>query len=301
MSRFQPGAWLRVTGEDAATFLQGQFTQETRPERSSAATYGLLLTQKGKVVADAWVLRLGRGEYRLWSPWVEAATIRERLEAYIVADDVTIEDEGGAVEGWVLAGEAGREALVAAGITPPSAGAVSVWDQGWVFRGRRGVAEAWEWLRLAGWADGPEENLRAEAWEQARIAAGVPRVPVDVGPEDLPAEGGLDAVAIAYDKGCYLGQEVMARLKSMGRVRRRLLRVHGTGPVPTVAAAQIVDEAGQVLGEVRSAVAVGEGWWGLAMVKLNAVESHPPDRWRLARAAAAEVALAEPAGAVRES
>jgi folate-binding Fe-S cluster repair protein YgfZ len=87
-----------------------------------------------------------------------------------------------------------------------------------------------------------------------------------VGPGDLPNEAGLEAEAISYTKGCYLGQEVMARLKSMGQVRRRLVRVGGAGesipalPVPLFG-------GGRAVGELRSAVRDGAGGWsGLAML-----------------------------------
>ncbi len=88
----------------------------------------------------------------------------------------------------------------------------------------------------------------------------------DIGPTDLPNEGGLETEAISYTKGCYLGQEVMARLKNMGQVRRRLLRVHGTGEPPTRLAP--VFQAARKVGEVRSAVRDGAGWVGLALVSL---------------------------------
>jgi hypothetical protein len=101
-----------------------------------------------------------------------------------------------------------------------------------------------------------------------RIGAGIPAIGVDVGPGDLPNEAGLETAAISYTKGCYLGQEVMARLKSMGQVRRRLLRVRGSGPQVPPLPAPVVANARQV-GELRSAIADGAGGWiGLAMLSL---------------------------------
>src|SRR3954467_6753383 len=101
-----------------------------------------------------------------------------------------------------------------------------------------------------------------------RIAAGIAAVPADVGPGELPNEGGLDAEAISYTKGCYLGQEVMARLKSMGQLRRRLLRVQGIGETYPALPAPVFAGSRQV-GELRSAVRNGTGGWtGLAMVSL---------------------------------
>ena len=90
---WSPAAWLHVTGEDAASFLQGQFTNDLRKSADEGAVYGLWLNVKGKVIADSFVLR-GRAENEFWigSYFSLAATIRERLESHVIADDVTIED-----------------------------------------------------------------------------------------------------------------------------------------------------------------------------------------------------------------
>jgi folate-binding protein YgfZ len=111
-------------------------------------------------------------------------------------------------------------------------------------------------------------ELDAEEMERRRIAAAVPAVPADIGPGDLPGEGGLESIAISYTKGCYLGQEVMARLKAMGQVRRRLVRVVGSGVLPETLPAGLFSGDKRV-GEVRSAVRAGaEGWSGLAIISL---------------------------------
>jgi tRNA-modifying protein YgfZ len=284
VTRFEPAAWLRVSGEDAASFLQGQFTQELRPERAPPAAYALLLTAKGKVVADAWVLREADGSFRLASVGTPAAVLKARLEAYIIADDVVIEDETAAVEAWLLAGAVGRAVLAEAGLAVPAAGQVTVGPAGWVWPVDQGVDEAWQWVRPRGAASDPGETLPNEVWERARVAGGIPRVPEEVGAEDLPAEAGLDRVAIAYDKGCYLGQEVMARLRAKGRVRRRLVRVRGEGATPAAGERRLLGVDGGEMGEVRGAVGTESGWIGLAMVKLGAWAATPAGAARLERA-----------------
>ena len=111
-------------------------------------------------------------------------------------------------------------------------------------------------------------EVDAETMERLRIAARIAAVRTEVGPADLPGEGDLEAEAISYTKGCYLGQEVMARLKSMGQVRRRLLRVAATGAVPEKLPVTLW-VAERAVGEVRSAVSDGAGGWtGLAMLTL---------------------------------
>jgi len=102
--------------------------------------------------------------------------------------------------------------------------------------------------------------------ERARLRAGIAAVPADLGPGELPNEGGLEAVAISYTKGCYLGQEVMARLKSMGQVRRRLLRVTGAGHAPPQPAK--LYQGSKAVGELRSSAPEGAGYIGHALLSL---------------------------------
>lgn len=254
--RWKPAAWLRVTGADSFSFLQGQISNDLRGMKPGSAVYGLWLNHKGRVLADSFVVRAGEEDFWLGSYFSSAATLRERLEAYIIADDVSIEDETGLWEGITLLGTS----------TPPApAGAVS-------FAGRRGGAPSLEMVfpakcraemetLVAG-----ERALEAGKMERRRIVAGVPSVPSDIGPNDLPHEGGLDAEAVSYTKGCYLGQEVMARLKSMGQVRRRLMRVRGEGGEPATPVELFQGE--RKIGELRSVAADGDGFVGHALVTL---------------------------------
>jgi folate-binding protein YgfZ len=260
---WRPAAWLRVTGGDAASFLQGQFTNDLRGVAPGAAVYGLWLNVKGKVVADSFVVRgAGLEEFWVGSYFSAAAAIRERLESFVIADDIVIEDQTAAWSAVSIFGEGEAAAIAATRAT------------GFCFRGRRGHGEAWEWVFPAP-AD-PEMRARfasvaelpADEVARRRIEAGVPAVPVDLGPGDLPNEGGLEAGAISYTKGCYLGQEVMARLKSMGQVRRKLVRVAmAVEKIPPLPAPLFLGT--RQVGELRSMAPDGAGAWvGLAMVTL---------------------------------
>jgi tRNA-modifying protein YgfZ len=265
--RWQPACWLKVSGEDAANFLQGQFTNDLRRLPQERAVYGLWLTVKGKVLADSFVLRDARkGEFWIGSYFSPASIIRERLENHVIADDVTIEDFTG---GWIgvslLDGLAAKVGVHASEAAP-----------GILFTGRRDAGPSIECVYPIAAGEPPlianviaaAPMLDAIEMERRRIGAGIPAVPMDVGPGDLPNEAGLEEAAISYTKGCYLGQEVMARLKSMGQVRRRLLRVRGTGAEIPAVPSPVFVESRQV-GELRSVVREGAGdWSGLAMVSL---------------------------------
>ena len=273
-----PAACLKVTGEDALTFLQGQLTQELRADRMGSAPYALLLSQKGKVVADAFVLRVSPTEVWLVSYRIPAVVIRERLEGFIIADDVVIEDQTEAYALVTLIGDrAGDWLRTQVGVLPEAGAMVPAPSGGWVFRGRRGRAENWEWLApRVSLPSPPLAVLSTEDLERSRLQAGIPAIPDDLGPADLPNEGGLESVAISYTKGCYLGQEVMARLQAMGQVRRRLTRVTSAGPFPAERPATLY-QSGKRVGEVRTWVADGAGGWlGLAMLSLLALDATAP-------------------------
>jgi folate-binding protein YgfZ len=258
--RWRPACWLRVAGEDAFTFLQGQFTNDLRGLERARAIYGLWLTLKGKVLADSFVLRANSpADFWIGSYFSSAAVIRERLESHIIADDVVIED---VTADWSGASVLGAESLL--GET-----AISV---GVKFPGRRGSGIAMECVYPTAGGEPAEISrftlpvIDYETMELARIAAAIPRIPIDIGPADLPNEAGLENEAISYTKGCYLGQEVMARLKSMGQVRRQLWRVQGCAASLPALPAPVFAGARQV-GELRSAATAGlAGWIGLAMV-----------------------------------
>jgi folate-binding protein YgfZ len=273
MLEHRPGTLIRVTGEDAFGFLQGQFTNELRQPPGSA-TYGLWLNQKGKILADSHVLRVSEQELLLFSAVSPAAVIRQRLEEYIVADDVTLADETAVTRGLLLGGAGSRAVIEQVLGEAPGSGRFLRSGEILAFTGRRLSGENFELI-------GPEKALTeirqrilaqgatatsAVEIEFARITAGIPAVPADLGPGDLPGEGGLEDSALSYTKGCYLGQEVMARLKNLGQVRRRLHVLRGRGPAPASLAALYQGE--KKVGEVRSVAPHGEEFVALAMLSL---------------------------------
>ena len=260
--RYRPACVLWVEGDDAAAFLQGQFSNDLGGLEPGRGAYGLWLDRRGRVVADSHVVR-AEGGYWVASVSSPAADVMRRLGAFIIADDVVLDDR---TAGWWALALVGEGAGAWLGAQP---------REGLVLGGRRAARESWEWMvpgsGLAG-ADAALGGARALAWEElerTRIDAGIASVPRDIGPGDLPNEGGLEAAAISYSKGCYLGQEVMARLRSRGSVRRALVRVRGSGAPPPVPAA--LWSGDRASGELRSAAPAegGGGFRGLALVPVG--------------------------------
>lgn len=280
LARAHPSAWLCVEGPDAASFLQGQCTQELRRLLPWQTADALWLSHKGRIVAETLVIRAEGDRWWLWSAHSDGEALRTRLEDFIIADDVTVQARASDWEQLTLSGEAAeiwlRDQLQER--APPSAGTAVHLGGGLLFTGRRGLPRTWDWLRPlrqsppgAG-ATSPEPpaalgELSPIALHRARLAAGVPAIPAEFGPQDLPQEAALEELAVSFTKGCYLGQEVMARLHAMGQVRRRLLRVAGPGSAP--AAGLELRQNDKRCGELRATVDDGrEGWFGLAIVNL---------------------------------
>lgn len=273
-------AVLRVRGPDANSYLQGQFTQDLK-QAEKGPCYGLWLDQKGKVLADSQIVRVAENDYRVISFSTPGSTLRARLEAYLIADEVELRDESGEWAGVLLWGGALPQ-------FPLPAGAIQ-------FPSRRAGAGAVEILVPAAQAAEVEMQIKNFATEGrvasaalARLRAAIPAVPADIGPRDLPAEGRLDEVAISYTKGCYLGQEVMARLKNLGQVRRALHLVSGRGapPVPGT----VLHQGERKIGEVRSG-AVDDGDKFLAMAMLSLVNLAPDAPLSLAPGGAADLRI----------
>ncbi|NBV49572.1 MAG: folate-binding protein YgfZ, partial [Verrucomicrobia bacterium] len=131
-----------------------------------------------------------------------------------------------------------------------------------LFPTRRFGVEAWDMLAPVGAALPGEAGSREEL-EALRLRAGVPAVPADCGANEFPQECGLEAW-VSYTKGCYLGQEVMARIQSMGSLRRILRRVSGSVTVGQ----ELKTPEGKTAGVVRSAA----GDVGLALVSVDLPE-----------------------------
>jgi folate-binding protein YgfZ len=234
-------AVVRITGEDAAAFLQGQCTADLR---GIALTDALWLNRKGRVLAHTVVAKEADGSFLLLCPHLAAEALIAVVTANVIADDVVATDE---TARW--------QRYVAWGAAPAPADAR-------IFPTRRFGVAAWDVLTPAGSATPGELGGLAEL-ESARLAAGVPSVPADCGANEFPQECGIDAW-VSYTKGCYLGQEVMARIQSMGSLRRILRRVSG----PVVVGQEFKTPEGKNAGVVRSAA----GDVGLALVSVDLPE-----------------------------
>ena len=274
------GARLRVTGEDASDFLQSQFSQDLRNFETGQCTYGLWLDVKGKVIADSWVLCEDAERFWIVSEHCPANILQEKLDKHIIADDVCID----------VCPSAPACSLIGAGATTlleisPKPDTFVRGQDCIIFCGRRSLEPSYEIVfEDLNALNNFEEHLQTcggvlpakDPWiQQQRIAAAIPLVPQEIGASDLPGEGGFIDDAVSLTKGCYLGQEVVARMHNLGKARRALYRVQGSGKAPDCP--QVLrTEAGKVAGELRTAFNLANAWQGVALMKLLHLQTSTP-------------------------
>ena len=269
--------WVRVTGEDAADYLQSQFSNDLHRPEKNPVTYGLFLGLKGKVRADAFVCQRGPECFEVISYHSTSENLEILLEENVIADEVYFEKQDFAK--WVvIAGGNGWEN----GPEFPLEGCFSDTRGFFSFHGRWMSEEHFDVLVPSCFVSEWENVFYSfEKLKHLRVQSGRPSVPTDVGLGDLPQEGGLEHDAVSFNKGCYLGQEVMARLKAMGRVQRRLFRAEGSGAAPAYGDTILCGE--DVAGEVRSSSGFPNlnGWIAIVMLRRRFAEMAESGPWYL--------------------
>lgn len=252
---------LAVTGPDAATYLQGQLSQDVLGLADGGFAWSWLLAPNGKVDALVRVTRLSAEDWLLDTDAGWGERVLTRLNRFKLRTKVDVVTSPRAVlglrgTGWEEA--VGRVAPTGVVLSPPWPG---VQGADVVVPDRAGVDAA---------------QVPAEDYEALRIVAGIPRMGAELDERTIPAETGLVAMTVSFTKGCYTGQELVARIDSRGgNVPRHLrgLRWGGPGPGPAAplveVGAELVGGDGRPAGTVTSVApappsspATGEGLVG---------------------------------------
>jgi tRNA-modifying protein YgfZ len=233
---------LHVRGSDARDFLHRMVTQDIAAMAPGETRPSCLLAVKGQIQAEFWVHCEADNHFWLYVPTACADALATQLDRYIIADDVTLEAAPQGTAIGVIAGPADavrQAALEATGlfIGPPGTfvthGPVSVAHR--ALTGAEAFPEILITVAAEAVADSPElSHLRTLAaslddYEALRVARGIPAFGMDFGPDDLLPETGL-AHHLSFNKGCYVGQEPIARIYARGGVHRQLALL--TAPWP---------------------------------------------------------------------
>jgi len=264
-------AQIALTGSDRVRWLNGMVTNNVRDLVVRHGVYAFLLNPQGKIQADLYAFNRGESLV-VETDSSQVETVLQIFDRYIIMDDVEVENLSGKVAVIGVAGAKAVEVLQAkipalSQRTREGRGtlefAVASWDgveatvvcwdnpavlsyEIWI--APENVDGIWNALVRAG-----AEEVHAEALEAARIASGIPKFGVDIRQKDLPQETGQER-ALNFTKGCYVGQEIVERIRSRGAVHRMLTGFEVSGARPEVGLR--IQEDGKDVAEITSVVGV---------------------------------------------
>jgi folate-binding protein YgfZ len=270
-------ARISLAGSDRIRWLNGMVTNNIRDLAVGFGVYAFLLNPQGRILGDMFVYNLGE-TLTVETDHTQAEKIIATFDHYIIMDDVEVADVSARQTTLGLAGPRSRAVLNAAGIEVPELKPLQMitprcnCDCGCVectvVRGEEAHGEAYEiwlapenvyktWQALVAAGATP---VGSEALEMQRIAAGVPLYGVDIRERDLPQET-EQMRALNFNKGCYVGQEIVERIRSRGNVHRKFSAFAVEGEVAIAAGTKILSgkagEDDKEVGEVTSAAAFG--------------------------------------------
>jgi len=245
-----------VSGADGSSWLNSLISADIEDLSPGRARRSLLLSPTGKVRAEFTVTGPDGGGLLLIQDPMQPRSILDLLSPYTLSSDVALDDRTDELA--LFAFPARAEPPDAAGSVASAPSCLGVGTDVIAPTDDHDVLLA-HFSNLATLVG----NEDLEAW---RITAGLPRVGVDVLEDDLPQEGDL-AGAVSFDKGCYLGQEAVAKVQNLGHPRRALLRLEASGPV---APGDLIEADGKEAGEVTSAASLNGRTVLLARVRWSA-------------------------------
>jgi tRNA-modifying protein YgfZ len=264
---------LLVSGPDGAEYLQGQLTNDVEALEVGDGQYAALLDRKGHMQADMRVLRPAAEEIWIDTEPEAIAAARRHLEMYSIGRDVEVGDVGGERAILSLIGPRSAEIAGTAPLPDNACEASALGGIEFLAAGTRWgidlIADAGEAERLreALFGAGTVEVSPA-AVEILRVESGVPRFGAEMGTATMPAEAGIVEDAVSFTKGCYIGQETVARLHYKGRPNRHLRGLRLSAPAEPGAALLLGEkEVGRLGGAV---VSPALGPVGLAILRREA-------------------------------
>jgi aminomethyltransferase len=287
--------WLRVAGEDRVRWLNGMTTNSIQALKPGESNYNFFLSAQGRIQGDAVALALDSC-ILLGTARARVQALMELLDRFIIMDDVALSEHPSF--GLLIAGPQAAQTLADIGVPADSLAPLhftAIGDsrnQGW--RGHKvAVIHAYSPLvpRFELWAESPatiaelSEALAVaggnlvgqEALNHLRLIEGTPLYGTDIRDKELPQETG-QARALHFAKGCYLGQEIVERIRSRGNVHWTLQAFRITGELPAPGAA--FEFQGKAVGEITSAavipLAAGPVSLALGYIRREALERGAP-------------------------
>jgi folate-binding protein YgfZ len=260
-------AGLRVAGPEAASFLHNQLSTDVEGMAAGDAGWTSYNSPKGRILATPLLWRREEAEFIAYVPADIAEPLRKRLAMFVLRAKVSVALRAGRVVDGVVGPDAGAALDAALGSAPaPGHGLVAGATDVVALPDGRYLADGERALDIAG------EDVPASHWEWLGVRAGVAQIGAATQDLFVPQTANLDLVgAINFRKGCYPGQEIVARMQYLGRLKERLFafRVEGDAPAPGSRIVAGGESAGTV---VNAAPAPGGGSELLAVASLAAME-----------------------------
>jgi folate-binding protein YgfZ len=259
-------AQISLTGSDRVRWLNGMVTNNIRDLEPGRGVYAFLLNPQGHILGDLYVYN--RGESLLVdSDQSQVEKILAVFDKYIIMDDVEVANISDEKRTIAIAGPKSRTTLRVAGFEVPDLKPLQFVEIAWqktrviLVRGDNPSVESFELELAPGDAESVYEALTragakpvgSSALELLRVAAGVPRFGADIRERDLPQETEQER-ALNFSKGCYVGQEIVERIRSRGQVRRKFTGFEIEGQLPPVGSKIQIE--GKDVGEVTSAASL---------------------------------------------
>ncbi len=248
---------IAVTGGDRVRWMNGMTTNNVRDLAPGHGVYAFLLNAQGRIQADLYVFH--RGDSLLVdTERVQRDKILELFDRYIIADDVEIADISDKLMAIGLTGPQSRPVLERAGIKVPDLAHLQFGDIAWqgkaitLLRSGEEARESWQvWIAPEHAAELRNALLKAGARPAGttalnlfRISHAIPQFGIDIRDRDLPQETGQTR-ALNFTKGCYLGQEIVERIRSRGAVHRQFTAFTVEGALPEPGTKILAGEAGK--------------------------------------------------------
>jgi folate-binding protein YgfZ len=255
-------AKIKLTGNDRVRWLNGMVTNNVRDLATGHGVYSFLLSPQGRILGDLYAYNRGDSIW-LNTDQSQAAKILEIFDHYIIMDDVEVENLSDKLTAIGISGPKSLEILRAAGLEMSDLQPLELRDCEWrqipltIVRGDREKRESFEIWATAENVEKLGEVLKQGgaiavspgALELHRISLGIPRYGQDIRERDMAQET-EQARALNFSKGCYVGQEIVERIRSRGAVHRTFTGFLIEGDLPAIGTK--IQESGKDVGEITS-------------------------------------------------
>ncbi|OHB69139.1 MAG: glycine cleavage system protein T [Planctomycetes bacterium RBG_16_43_13] len=258
-------ARLQITGRDRVSFIHGMVTNDVKRLKVGEGCYAAFITWQGRMISDVKIYIM-KDSILLDLPYETKKTVIQTLSKLIVMDDVVIKDASGETSLIAVHGPLARKMLNK--LLPEELPDLKEYHHTkYNFSGREIIIARTLYTREDGYEIFASTDTAIKLWREMgakpvglstlnilRIENGVPLWGVDMDESNIPTEAGIEERAISYSKGCYIGQEIIQRIKTYGDVARRLVGLTMEGDLMPNSGDKICSMEGGEVGRVTSAV-----------------------------------------------